>query len=177
MPEITREEMEVDVLLVGAGPANLACAYRLLELIEQDTAAWRQLGETVIMVIEKGAHVGAHSISGAVLDPVSLKELIPNFAELGAPVDTPVTSETMLYLTKGGKFKVPWVPSSMHHHGCYVISLNELVSWLGAQLEAKGCEIFAGTAGAKLLFEGDKVVGVQTDDKGINKEGEQKAVV
>jgi electron-transferring-flavoprotein dehydrogenase len=175
MTEITREEMDVDVLLVGAGPANLACAYRLLELIEQDKAGGGNLGETVIMVIEKGAHVGAHSISGAVLDPVSLKELIPNFSELGAPVTTAVSSETMLYLTRGGKFKVPWVPSSMHHHGCYIISLNELTSWLGAQLEAKGCEIFAGTAGAKLLFDGDKVVGVQTDDKGINKEGEHKA--
>lgn len=175
MTEIVREEMEVDVLLVGAGPANLACAYRLNELIAQDTANGGGLGDAVVMMIEKGAHVGANSISGAVLDPVSLKELIPNYTELGAPVKAAVSSETMLYLTKKGKVKVPWVPASMRHHGCYVISLNELTSWLGAQLEAKGFEIFAGTAGAKLLFDGNKVVGVQTDDKGINKEGEHKA--
>jgi electron-transferring-flavoprotein dehydrogenase len=175
MTEITREEMDVDILLVGAGPANLACAYRLLDLIAQDTTAGGGLGETVVMVIEKGAHVGAHSISGAVLDPVSLRKLIPDCQEKGAPLRAPVSSETMLYLTRNGKIKVPWVPSSMHHHGCYVISLNELVSWLGAQLEAKGCEIFAGTAGAKLLFDGGRVAGVQTDDKGINKDGVQKS--
>lgn len=174
MTEITREEMEIDVLLVGAGPANLSCAYHLMHLIEQDTAAGGSLGETVIMMIEKGAHVGAHSISGAVLDPIALKEMIPNYQELGAPVTTAVTEETMLYLTSGGKLKVPWVPSSMHHNGCYIISLNELVTWLGSQLETKGCEIFAGTGGSKLLLDGDKVIGVQTDDKGINKEGEQK---
>jgi electron-transferring-flavoprotein dehydrogenase len=174
MSEITREEMEIDVLLVGAGPANLSCAYHLMQLIEKDTAGGGNLSETVIMVIEKGAHVGAHSISGAVLDPIALKEMIPNYQELNAPVKTAVSSESMLYLTRRGKFKMPWVPASMHHHGCYIISLSELVTWLGAQLEAKGCEIFAGTGGAKLLLDGDRVIGVQTDDKGINKEGEQK---
>ncbi len=173
--EVIREEMEVDVLLVGAGPANLACAWRLMDLIEQDTAAGGSLGEAVIMVIEKGSHVGAHSISGAVLDPVALAELVPNHQELGSPVKTKVTGDSMLYLTKGSKFAVPWVPKSMHHHGCYIISLNELTTWMGAQLEARGCQIFPGTAGAELLMDGTKVVGVQTDDKGINKEGERKA--
>lgn len=173
--DIVREEMEVDVLLVGAGPANLACAWRLMDLIEQDTAAGGSLGETVIMVIEKAAHVGAHSISGAVLDPVALNELIPNHRELGSPVRTKVSRDSMLYLTKSGKLPVPWVPPSMHHHGCYVISLNELSSWMGAQLEARGCQIFPGTAGAKLLLEGSKVAGVQTDDKGVSKEGHRKS--
>lgn len=172
--EITREEMEVDVLLVGAGPANLACAWRLMDLIEKDNAGGGTLGETVIMMIEKGAHVGAHSISGAVLDPIAIKELAPNFQELGAPIKTAVTSDAMMYLTKSGKFKMPWIPPAMHHHGCYAISLNEVTTWMGAQLEARGCQIFPGTGGAKLLFDGDRVVGVQTDDKGINKEGERK---
>ncbi len=173
--EVTREEMEVDVLLVGAGPANLACAWRLMDLIEKDTAAGGTLGEAVIMVIEKAAHVGAHSISGAVLDPVALNELIPNHQELGSPVKTKISSDAMLYLTSKGKFFVPWVPSSMHHDGCYAISLNELSSWMGAQLEARGCQIFPGTGGAKLLLDGNQVVGVQTDDKGISKEGHRKA--
>ncbi len=173
--EIIREEMEVDVLLVGAGPANLACAWRLMDLIEQDTAAGGTLGEAVIMVIEKGSHIGAHSISGAVLDPVALNELAPKHQELGSPIKTRVTSDAMLFLTKKGKFAVPWVPSSMQHHGCYIISLNELTTWMGAQLEARGCQIFPGTGGAKLLMDGTKVIGVQTDDKGINKEGERKA--
>ncbi len=173
--DITREEMEVDVLLVGAGPANLACAWRLMDLIEQDTAKGGTLGEAVIMVIEKAAHVGAHSISGAVLDPIALNELIPNHQELGSPVKTKVSRDSMLYLTGKGKFTVPWVPSSMHHHGCYIISLNELTSWMGAQLESRGCQIFPGTAGAKLLYEDNKVAGVQTDDKGISRESHRKA--
>ncbi len=173
--DVVREEMEVDVLLVGAGPANLACAWRLMDLMEKDTAAGGTLGEAVIMVIEKAAHVGAHSISGAVLDPVALNELIPNHQELGSPVKTNISSDAMLYLTSKGKFFVPWVPSSMHHDGCYAISLNELSSWMGAQLEARGCQIFPGTGGAKLLLDGNQVVGVQTDDKGISKEGHRKA--
>lgn len=175
MTEITREEMEVDVLLVGAGPANLACAYHLQSLIEKDTEAGGSLGETIVMVIEKGAHVGAHVMSGAVLDPVSLGELMPNWKELGAPVETKVKRDAMIYLTKGGQFKMPWVPSSLHHHGCYIISLNKLATWMGEQVEGKGCEVFPGTAGAELLFEGDRVIGVQTDDKGIDKDGNQKA--
>lgn len=174
MNDVAREEMEVDVLLVGAGPANLACAYHLASLIEKDTEAGGGLGETLIMVIEKGMHVGAHVMSGAVLDPSALNELIPDWKEQGAPVETPVKGDAMLYLTKGGKFKVPFVPKSMHHDGCYLISLNKLTTWLGEQVEAKGVEVFPGTAGAELLFEGDKVIGVQTDDKGIDKEGNQK---
>lgn len=171
---VEREEMEVDVLLVGAGPGNLACAYRLMELIEEDTANGGNLGETLIMVIEKASSVGAHAISGAVLDPIALDELIPDHQELGSPVKTKVSDDAMLYLTRKGKFKMPWVPSSLHHDGCYIISLNELTKWLGEQLEAKGCEVFPGTGGAELLYEGDRVVGVRTDDKGIDKEGNRK---
>lgn len=146
-----------------------------MDLIEQDTASGGNLGEAVIMVIEKAAHVGAHSISGAVLDPVALNELIPNRKDLGSPVKTPVSRDSMIYLTKNGKLPVPWVPSSLHHHGCYVISLNELSSWMGAQLEARGCQIFPGTAGAEPLMDDNKVVGVRTDDKGISKEGHNKS--
>ncbi|MCK4856504.1 MAG: electron transfer flavoprotein-ubiquinone oxidoreductase [candidate division Zixibacteria bacterium] len=174
MSEIVREEMEVDVLLVGAGPANLACAYHLQNLIEKNSGTGGSLGETLIMVIDKGAHVGAHVMSGAVLDPVALNELIPNWKDSGAPVTTAVSKDAMLYLTKSGKFTMPWVPASMHHHGCYLISLNKLAIWLGEQVEAKGCEVFPGTAGAELLFDGSKVIGVQTDDKGLDKESNQK---
>jgi electron-transferring-flavoprotein dehydrogenase len=174
MSEIAREEMEVDVLLVGAGPSNLACAYHLQNLIAKDTEAGGNLGETVVMVIEKGAHVGAHTMSGAVLDPVSLNELMPDWKDRGAPVETAVKRDAMLYLTKGGKFTMPWVPGSLHHHGCYIISLNKLVTWMGEQVEATGYEVFPGTAGAELLFDGNAVIGVQTDDKGVDKEGHQK---
>jgi electron-transferring-flavoprotein dehydrogenase len=167
MKEIQREEMEIDVLLVGAGPANLACAYRLLDLIEAEKKQGGSLGEVSLMVIEKGAHVGAHSISGAVLDPLALDELIPNHRELGSPVTTKVKRDSLFYLTKNGKYTLPWVPASLHHKGCYVISLNELVKWLGSQLES-------GTGGAEVLLEGERVNGVQTDDKGINKEGHHK---
>jgi electron-transferring-flavoprotein dehydrogenase len=175
MNDVAREEMELDVLLVGAGPANLACAYHLMNLIEKDTAEGGNLGETMIMVIEKGAHVGAHVMSGAVLDPIAINELIPDWKEQGAPVNTAVSRDEMIYLTKKGDFAVPFVPKSLHHHGCYIISLNKLTAWMGEKLEAKGCEVFPGTAGAELLFDGTTVAGVQTDDKGIDKEGNQKA--
>jgi electron-transferring-flavoprotein dehydrogenase len=145
-----------------------------MELIQDDTANGGNLDETVVMVIEKASSVGAHAISGAVLDPIAINELIPNHQELGSPVKTKVTDDAMLYFTEKGNFKVPWVPASLHHKGCYIVSLNEIVKWLGEQLEAKGCEVFPGTGGAELLFDGDRVIGVQTDDKGIDKEGHRK---
>ena len=180
--DVEREVLEVDVLIVGAGPAGLSCAYRLKELIDQheekraagDDSTDKDLSETMIAVIEKGAHVGAHSLSGAVMDPKGLQELIPDYIEKGAPLEKKVEDDTLYYLTASGKFAMPWLPKTMHNQGYNIISLNRLISWLGERVEEKEVDILTGAGGAEVLYDGDRVVGVRTDDKGKDKEGNPK---
>jgi len=177
-----RESIEMDVLFVGAGPANLSGALHLARLVaEHDEAVaagkrqGRALGEIQIAVIEKGAAVGAHNLSGAVMDPKALAELMPDFVEQGAPLEAPVNEDTFLYLTRTRAIKSPVTPPPLKNHGYYVVSLNRLTAWLGEKCEEAGVNVFPEFPGAEMLYdEGDRVVGVRTGDKGIDREGRRR---
>ncbi|MCY4028653.1 MAG: electron transfer flavoprotein-ubiquinone oxidoreductase [Acidobacteria bacterium] len=158
------------MLIVGGGPAGLAAAYRL-------ATRHRSLGgdPPVVAVLEKSREAGAHMLSGAVLDPSALTDLMPDWRSLGAPVEVPVTEDRIYFLTERRRIPFPVTPPPLRNHGNYVVSLNRLVRWLAEQVEAAGVDIFAGFAGAELLLEGDRVVGVRTGDRGIDREGNRKA--
>jgi electron-transferring-flavoprotein dehydrogenase len=167
-----RETLDFDVVFVGAGPANLSGALHLARLVQQS----KELGDIEIAVIEKGSTVGAHILSGAVMDPKALKELIPDFVEQGAPLESPVTEDYFLYLTGKHAIRSPITPPPLKNHGYYVVSLNRLTAWLGEKCEEAGVNIFPEFPGADLLYdENDCVTGVRTGDKGIDKEGKPKA--
>jgi electron-transferring-flavoprotein dehydrogenase len=178
-----RESLEMDVVFVGAGPANLSGALHLARLVKEHNEAvaggrreGKPLGELEIGVIEKGAAVGAHILSGAVMDPRALSELIPDFLEQGAPVESPVKEDEFLYLTKTRAIRSPITPPPLKNHGYYIVSLNKLVAWLGEKCEEAGVNIFPEFPGAEMLYdERDAVIGVHTGDKGIDKEGKRKA--
>src|SRR5687767_6581890 len=167
MPQ--RDTLEVDVLIVGGGPAGLAAAYHLRQLTKS-----ANLPDISIAVLEKGKDIGAHIISGAVMDPRGITELMPDWKERGAPIERPVEEDRVLYLTRNGKFALPITPGPLRNHGNYIISLNKFTRWFGQQVEQSGVDLFAGFAGADLLMEGEKVVGIRTGDKGLNKEGKPK---
>src|SRR4030042_6576766 len=177
-----REVMDVDVLFVGGGIASLSGAFHLSNLIKQYNEKIEQGGngqkfseEFMIAVLEKGAYVGSHGISGAVMNPVALKELIPDYVAQGAPLEGEVKKEEILFLTKTGKIKSPITPPPLDNHGNFVVSLSRLVEWLGQKVEAQGVTIFPGFAGTEILYEEDKVIGVRTGDKGIDADGSQKS--
>lgn len=169
MSDIERESMEFDLLVVGAGPAGLAAAIRAKQQAAQAGI------ELSVCVIEKAAEVGAHILSGAVMDPRALTELLPDWASQGAPLDTPVTEDRMLFLSETGARAVPHalLPQSFHNDGNYIVRLGHVVKWLGEQAEALGVDVFAGFAGAQLLIEDGKVAGVITGDMGLTRDGEQ----
>ena len=167
-----REVMEYDVVVVGAGPAGLAAAIRLKQLAAQHQR------EVSVCVLEKGSEVGAHILSGAVMDPRSLTELFPNWKELNAPLNAPVSEDRFMFLTEGTAWKVPGfaLPGCFRNHGNYVVSLGNVCRWLGKQAEGLGVEIFPGFAAAQVLFAGDgSVHGVATGDMGIGKDGKPTA--
>src|SRR6478672_6682749 len=173
---ITRPQMPADVVIIGGGPAGMACALRLSQLIDEHNAKNpdAQLSKENIYVLEKAREIGQHCLSGALLDPRSMRELLPGF-EKEAPLDAAVSKESVYFLTQKGKFKFPITPPPLRDHGNYVISLNRFVKWLGAKVEEAGITIFTGFAGLELTFDGERVTGVITDDKGVDKNGQQKS--
>src|SRR5215510_10602461 len=176
---IERDSLEVDVLFVGAGPASLAGALRLRQLInrhneEAERSGGRKLDEITIAVIEKGREIGSHIISGAIMDTGPLAELLPDFRERGAPLESEVTIEDVSYLTRRFKFRSPIIPPPLKNHGKYVVSLNKLIRWLGGIVEAADVMLLPEFPGAELLYDGQRVIGVRTGDKGIGRNGEKK---
>ncbi|MDX6693814.1 MAG: electron-transferring-flavoprotein dehydrogenase [Blastocatellia bacterium] len=173
----------MDVVFVGAGPANLSGALHLARLVREHNEAvaggqreGKSLGEIEIGIIEKGAYVGAHILSGAVMDPRALKELMPDFEAQGAPVESPVNDDYFYYLTEKRAIRSPITPPPLKNHGYLIVALNRLTAWLGEKCEEAGVNIFPEFPGASMLYDEDeRVVGVRTGDKGIDKEGKPKA--
>jgi len=163
-----RESMEYDVVVVGGGPAGLSAALRLKQL------ATEQNRELSVCVLEKGAEIGAHILSGAVMDPLALTELIPDWKDKGAPLNVPVTQDQFLFLTRTGSRSTPnWMlPACFQNHGNYIVRLGDVVKWLGEQAEAAGVEIFPGFAAAEVLYDDNGAVrGVATGDMGVARDG------
>ena len=162
-----RESMEFDVVIVGGGPSGLSAAIRLKQLANE---AGRELN---VCLIEKGAEVGAHILSGAVLEPRALNELLPEWESMGAPLDTPVKEDRFMFLTEKSSYRLP-TPPQMNNHGNYIISLGNFCRWLGEQAEALGVEIYPGFPAAEVLYDdAGNVRGVATGDMGIGKDGEK----
>jgi electron-transferring-flavoprotein dehydrogenase len=178
-----REQIEMDVVFVGAGPANLAGALWLKkkiaehdEYIERGLRHGNKVGEIEIAIVEKGAFVGAHILSGAVMDPIAIRELMPDFLEQGCPVDTVVTEDEAWYLTEKKKIVAPITPPPLKNKGKYILSLSKMCEWLGEKCEEAGINIFPEFPAADVLYdENDRVVGIRTGDKGIGKDGKPKA--
>src|SRR5579872_5777474 len=165
MPE--RDSLEVDVLFVGAGPASLAGAIRLMQLA-------KAAGKTPeVLVIDKAGEIGNHGLSGAVMDPKALDELLPDWRN-EAPVEAPVSGDQLWLLTERGRIKAPIVPPMMNNHGKYVASLQKIVKWMASKAEDAGAQVFGEFPGQELLWDGDRVIGVRTGDKGLDKNGNPK---
>ena len=167
-----REAMDVDVVIVGGGPAGLATGMRLMQQAQVHGV------ELNVVLIEKGAEIGAHILSGAVIDPIGIDSLIPDWKDKGAPIETPVTDDRFVYLGPAGSLRLPnfLMPPLMNNHGNYIVSLGAVCKWLGEQAEALGLQIFPGFAGAEILYdEKGAVAGVATGDMGTGKDGKAKS--
>ena len=164
---MTREAMDFDVVIVGAGPAGLAASIRLSQLAEQAGTALN------ICVIDKAEDIGGQILSGAVMEPLALNELIPDWQNKDAPLHTPVTDDSFVFLTENKSWRLP-TPPQMRNHGNFIISLGQFCKWLAAQAETMGVNVFPGFAAAEILYDGDRVVGIVTGDKGLDKHGNPK---
>lgn len=177
-----RDEMPCDVLFVGAGPACLSGAIHLMDLVARHnagvadgTVTGEAMEPPMICVIEKGSQVGAHQLSGAVVDPIALDELVPDWrTRADFPLERWVEREEMVFLTKDEALPAPWIPPELHNHGKPIVSLGRLVQWMAGIAESKGINVLPGFAGYDLLWDGDRCTGVRTGDKGIGKDGEPK---
>jgi len=173
---VEREQLEADVLIVGAGPAGLSCALHLASLIKNHNQAGGkpELSAENIYVLEKGRDIGAHQLSGAIMNPKALRELVPDF-EKSAPLDTPVTDSAALFFSQNSSFRFPITPPPFQNKGNYVVSLSKLVKWLGGLVESAGVNLFKEFGGAQLVYsENGAVAGVITEDKGLDKNGKPK---
>jgi electron-transferring-flavoprotein dehydrogenase len=169
---VSRETLEVDVLIVGGGAAGMSAALRLAQLQKENG------GEPLaIAVLEKARETGAHMLSGAVLDPSTLRDLIPDFRAKGAPLAADVQRDDIYFLTRTGKVRLPITPPFFRNHGNYIISLNRFVKWLGGLVEAEGIDVFTGFPATEVLFDpaDGRVIGVRTGDRGIDKHGQHKS--
>jgi electron-transferring-flavoprotein dehydrogenase len=166
---LERETLDVDILIAGGGPAGMSAALRLAQL-QKDKG-----GEPLaIAVLEKSRDVGAHMLSGAVLDPSALRQLIPDFKEKGAPLASEVHTDAVYFLTRGTQIRFPITPPPLTNHGNYIVSLNRFVRWLGGLVEAEGIDVFTGFAATEVLYDGRRIVGVRTGDRGIGRHGERR---
>ncbi len=168
MPD--REQLDVDVLIVGGGPAGLSAAIRMSTLQRE-----RGGPPISVAVLDKAPEPGAHALSGAVLDPSTLQDLVPDFATRGAPLSCPVASDAVYFLTERRRFRFPWTPPPLVNHGHYVISVNAFVKWLAGVAESGGVDLIAGISASEVLHDGPRVVGVRTRDLGLNRRGEPTA--
>ena len=162
--------------IVGAGPAGLSCALHLSNLIKKhnESGSKPELSTENIYVLEKGREIGAHQLSGAIMNPKALRELVPDF-EKSAPLDTPVTDSAALFFTKSGSLRFPITPPPFQNAGNYVVSLNKIAKWLGGLVEKSGVNLFTQFGGAQLIYEKEGIAGVITEDKGLDKNGKPKS--
>ena len=169
--KIEREKIDFDVLFVGGGPASLAGAIKLMQIAKKKNMSLE------VALIEKGAEIGSHALSGAVLNPVALKELLPDFLEIKCPIEATVTKDEFFFLTPKKQYRIPIIPRYMHNKGFFIISLSKFTRWLGNIAEDLGINIFPGFAGMEVLYAEDQktITGVRTGDKGIGKDGKPKS--
>ena len=176
LPGIQRETLDVDVVIVGAGPAGLAAAYKLAQLVQahNSSGAEKKIEPLSIAVLEKGKEIGSHALSGAVMDPRGISELIPDWLERGCPVEAPVGEDGFWFLTEKKKIAAPILPPPLQNHGNYVVSLGEMVRWMAPLVAEMRVDLFPEFPAARVLVEGGRVVGVRTGDKGIDRSGQKK---
>ena len=169
--KIEREKIDFDVLFVGGGPASLAGAIKLMQVAKKKNMSLE------VALIEKGAEIGSHALSGAVLNPVALKELLPDFLEIQCPIEATVTEDEFFFLTPKKQYRIPIIPRYMHNKGFFIISLSKFTRWMGNIAEDLGINIFPGFAGMEVLYAEDQktITGVRTGDKGLGKDGKPKS--